>query len=101
MVGVDNHLESLFGSNHPPYGATLNLLVKPLHFLKPVETTVNYFSRFAFEKADGKQINDLVKQKPFNPYCLSNVDLMLDLWYEWFYTILIDHIPIKRNIDCT
>ena len=91
--GVDNHLETLFSSN----AAKLNLLVKPSHFLKPVETTVNDFSRFAFEKADWKQIKNFVKQNPFKPYCLSNVDLMLDLWYEWLYKILIDHIPIKTK----
>ena len=96
-VGVDNHLETLFSSNHPPYAAKLNLLVKPSHFPKPVETTENDFSRFVFEKADWKQNNNFVKQNPFKPYSLSNVDLMLDLWYEWLYKILIDHIPIKTK----
>ena len=78
-VGVDNQLESLFNSNQPPNGAKLNLLVKHSHFPMPIETTGNNFSPFAFDKVDWKQINDFVKHNPFNPYCLSNVDLMLDL----------------------
>ena len=96
-VGVDKHLESHLRCNHPPYGTKLNLLVKPLHFLKPVETTVNDFSRFAFGKADWEQNNDFVKQNSFKPYCLSKVDTMLDLWYEWLYKTLIDHIRIKTK----
>ena len=31
---------------------------------------------------------------PFQPFCLSNVELMLDHWYKWLHEILQDRLTI-------
>ena len=36
-------------------------------------------------------------QNPFLPYCFSNVNVEVDLWYDWLHKILEEHIPKKTK----
>ena len=61
-------------SNHPPY--TLEL-----------ELNMTYHSKqrpqiFAFAKADWIAVKERIVQKPFSPYCFSNIDELLRQWYS-------------------
>ena len=36
-------------------------------------------------------------QNPSLPYCFSNVDVVVDLWYDWLHKTLEKHIPKKTK----
>ena len=42
-------------------------------------------------------MNEFIRQHPLPPFCLSNVELMLDHWYEWLHEILQDLLPITTK----
>ena len=65
---------------------------KPLNRLKIWASLL--LGAFVYKKDNLNKINEFIAQLPFLPYCLSNVDLMLDLWYQWLYEILQDFLPI-------
>ena len=52
------------------------------------------FGAIAYKKANWNKINEFCCSASFFPCCLSNVDLMLDLWYQWLHEILQDFLPI-------
>ena len=47
-----------------------------------------------------EEINVFICQHPIQPYCLSNVELMLDHWYERLHEILQDLLPITTKHRC-
>ena len=55
------------------------------------------FSIFSFEKANWNEIGLYIVQNLFLPYCFSNVDVVVDLWYGWLLKILEKHIPKKTK----
>ena len=63
------------------------------HGRVPLPSQKYDFSGFAFKKADWNEINEYVREHHFNPYCYSNVDLLVDQWYNWIYGIIVKHIP--------
>ena len=55
------------------------------------------FGIFAYKKANWEEVNEFIRQHPFQTFCLSNVELMLDHWYEWLCEILQDLLPITTK----
>ena len=52
---------------------------------------------FSSSKADWKGIEIKIHQKPLNPYCYSNVDVVVDLWYNNLYKKLVMKNSQKKN----
>ena len=96
-VAVDNQMRILHTSDHQPYSAKISLQAPPNHKHTPLPKRKLDFSLFAFKKANWKEINEFIKDHPFNPYCFSNPDQMVEKWYEWLYEVLEDLVPRKTK----
>ena len=69
---------------------------------KPIITTIDLEkeeTQFAvtdiknvFNKADWDELNKIILQEPFQPYCYSNVDELLKQRYEWLWKEIDKHI---------
>ena len=62
-------------SHHSPLRFEMILMVKQL----PNAAA----KRYAFTKPDRRRYSEAIGTKPFQPYCYSNVDYLVNLWYEW------------------
>ena len=82
-----------------PFHAKVFFAIKLSHTKPPKPWQKLDFRAFAYKTVNWNEINEFIAQYPFLPYCLSNVDLMLDLWYQWLYEILQDFLPIITNTD--
>ena len=49
------------------------------------------------KEANWSEMNEYIKRNPFDPYCKSNVDLAVDLWYQWLHEILRKFLPQKNE----
>ena len=80
-VSVDNYVKKLFKSDHQPFQLKLSLN----DWFKVTKTLPEKedFSVFLFEKANWNEIRLYIVQNPFLPYCFINVDVVVDLWYDW------------------
>ena len=47
----------------------------------------------AYHKVDWKDFNSHIRDHHFSPYCLSNVDELVDQWYLWIQKIIEILIP--------
>ena len=62
-------------SDHYAYSATINM-----------EASIKEINRgesLAFNRADWTTISQEIKDRPFIPYCYSNVNELLRQWYAW------------------
>ena len=99
-VKLDNRLSSLFSSDQLPLNAKVSFDYRPVHKKTPAIKQKLDFGIFAYKKANWEEVNEFIRQHPFQPFCLSNVELMLDHWYEWLYEILQDLLPITTKHRC-
>ena len=90
-------MKHLFSSDHSPFFVKSSTDLQPKHELKTPLKLKHDFASFAYKKANWNEINQFIIDHPFDPYCKSNVDLMVDLWYEWLYVILQDFLTIKTK----
>ena len=49
--------------------------------------------RFVFHKADWNAIDKSILDKQFVPYCYSNVDELVKLWYKWLCKSIEENVP--------
>ena len=96
-VKLDNRLSSLLSSDHLPLHAKVSFDYRPVNNNTPAIKQKLDFGIFAYKKANWEELNEFIRQHPFQPFCLSNVELMLDHWYEWLYEILQDLLPITTK----
>ena len=96
-VKLDNRLSKVFSSDHLPLHAKVSFDYRPVDKKTPVTKQKLDFGIFAYKKANWEEVNEFIRQHPFQPFCLSNVELMLDHWYEWLYEILQDLLPITTK----
>ena len=96
-VKLDNRLSSLFSSDHLPLHAKVSFDYRPVLKKTPAFKQKLDFGIFAYKKANWEEVNEFIRQHPLQPFCLSNVKLMLDHWYEWLYEILQDLLPITTK----
>ena len=90
----DHYFRSMFRSDHMAFHTKFFFAIKLSHTQPPKPRQKLDFGAFVYKKANLNKINEFIAQHPFLLYCLSNVDLMLDLWYQWLYEILQDFLPI-------
>ena len=96
-IVIDNHLRSLFNSDHKPHQAKVSFDIRPVHISSPSPNKKLDFGIPAYKKANWKEIIEFILQHPFQLYCMSNVDLMVELWYKWLHEILEDLLPITTK----
>ena len=96
-MAVDNQMRILHTSDHQPYSEKISLQAPPNHKHTPLPKSILDFLLFAFKKANWKEVNEYIKDHPFNPYCFSNSDQMVEKWYEWLYEALKDLVPRKTK----
>ena len=54
---------------------------------------INKGESLAFNRADWTTINQEIKDKPFIPYCYSNVNELLRQWYAWLWDQIKNNVP--------
>ena len=72
-------------SDHYAYSATINM--------EASIKEINKDESLAFNRADWKIINQEIKDKPFIPYCYSNVNELLRQWYAWLWDKIKNNVP--------
>ena len=88
-IQIDQDFESsTVKSNHRPKSLTISFDVD---LPKRINTKTYSFCRCNFISLKSDIIND-----PFLPKCYSNIDKMLDEWYDWVNKKLVKHCP-KRT----
>ena len=48
---------------------------------------------YGLRKADWGVVVEAIRNHPFNPYCYSNTNVLLELWYSWIRKIMEDTLP--------
>ena len=89
-------MKHLFSSDHSHFFVKSSRGFQPKHEHKPLPKLKHDFVLFAWKNANWNEINHFINDQRFGPCCKSNVDLMVDFWYEWFYDILQD-FPTKQH----
>ena len=96
-VSVDNRVKTLYKSNHLAYRAKLSSQSWFRAEFKRKKAKINDITVFSFTRADWVSLSEHIEENPFVPYCLSNVDMTVSLWYEWLYKCFQPHIPTKTR----
>ena len=96
-VSVDNRVKTLYKSVHLPFWVKLSGQSWHRAEIKRKVAKKNEFTVLSYTRADGVSLSKHIEENPFVPYCLSNVDMMVLLWYEWLYKCFQSHIPTKTR----
>ena len=48
---------------------------------------------YAYNRTDWEKFNESIVKQPFLPYCFSNIDELLDQWYNWFENLFNENVP--------
>ena len=51
----------------------------------------------SFCKCDFEKLKNLIIENPFKPYCYSDINVMVELWYEWFLALIKECTPIRSQ----
>ena len=87
--------ESLFNiSNHFPILFTLSLQCTNWQRTSPCLDIV-----YSFFNADFDRFKELIDINPFNSYCWSYVDILVDQWYKWLEKLSSKLSRNGQNID--
>ena len=81
-------------------GESLSFSVKKFFLKGRIQTEgsqKNDLTVFSYTRADWVSLSKHIEGKPFVPYCISNVDMMVSLWYERLYKCFQSHIPTKTR----
>ena len=62
-------------------------------FLGTVVKNSNTCPKFAFKRADWKELNQANEEKAFKPFCFSNVDVLRNQWYTWIRQHINNDVP--------
>ena len=88
--------ESLFNvSNHFPILFTFSLQCPNWQRTSPCDDIV-----YSFCNADFDRFKEHIEINPFNSYCWSNVDILVDQWYKWLEKIIKQTVPQRTKHRC-
>ena len=79
-------------SSHTPIVFTFAVTEEEIYMRKTPGNEV-----YSFCNADFDKIRHMIEQTPFDSYCWSNVDVVLDNWYIWLEKILEDSVPRRTK----
>ena len=51
----------------------------------------------SFSNVDWELVNKVISDNPFDPFCLSNLNVLLSEWYIWINRIMDKTIPVKTK----
>ena len=51
----------------------------------------------SFCKCDFEKLKNLIIENPFKPYCYSDINVMVELWYDWFLALIKECTPIRSQ----
>ena len=72
-------------SDHSAYITTIQLTVNRW-------TPVKRQQVYSFKSANCESFVTGTLENPFQPYCYSNIDVLLQTWYSWFHDIMEDNL---------
>ena len=52
---------------------------------------------YSFSNVDWELVNKVISENPFDPFCLSNLNVLLSEWYIWINRIMDKTIPVKTK----
>ena len=88
--------ESLFNiSNHFPILFTFSNQCSNWQRTSPCDDI-----EYSFCNADFDRFKELIEINPFNSYCWSNVDILVDQWYDWLAKIIKQTVPQRKKHQC-
>ena len=76
-------------SNHYPYSVVLEA---------GYSHTVKTAKRYSYSTTDWNVAIEYIRINSFRPYCFSNVDVLLNSWYNWIDAIHTNSIQKKLSI---
>ena len=79
-------------SSHTPIVFTFTAIEEEIYMRKTRGNEV-----YSFCNADFDKIRDMMERTPFDSYCWSIVDVVLDNWYYWLEEILEDCVPRRTK----
>ena len=88
---LDNDLFSKYSTNQKPCSDHIPICTYLSTFIHPHVSTGDV--KFAFKKASWEHLNEQITKSPFDPYCYSNVNVLVQEWYKWINKILEANIP--------
>ena len=75
-----------------------NLNLQVATYKRPVPPRRNLdFSIFSLSKVDWNCLNSAIMLEPFQPFCFSNVEVLIETWYKWLYDIFERNVPRKTK----
>ena len=78
----------------------INLKIRIRNFSNKYLRTNLPISSLSYCRANYEEMNKLIAEKPFNGICWSNVEVLIEQWYDWLKDILARTVP-KRRAHCS
>ena len=77
---LENNFEQIMESDNK---IKLDVLLNSCFSNEIQKPTIHY----ALDKINWKEMIQKLKAEPFNPYCYSNVDKIVEQWYDWLNSL--------------
>ena len=95
---LDNKLNHAFETDHLRYSIKLLMSVTPSSYYRSsVKRSECDFYFLSFDKGDWKALEESIIECPFQPYRFSDVNVVLELWYEWLFKLISSAFPRKTK----
>ena len=52
---------------------------------------------YSFTSCDYDDAKNMILETPFSPICYSNINKMVDEWYDWIFKIIDASVPVRSN----
>ena len=88
---LDNNLSSKYSTNQKPCSDHIPICTYLSTFIHPRASARD--AKFAFKRANWEHLNEQIMKSLFDPYCYSNVNVLVQKWYKWINKILEANIP--------
>ena len=96
-VFMEKQMNKLHKSDHRPYGLKITgTCWSGTRKTQRVQMDKD-FSKFAYSKTDWDSLSEQIVKQPFQPYCYSNVNVLLETWYDWLLETFEKNIPTKTR----
>ena len=88
---LDNNPFSKYSTNQKPCSDHIPICTYLSTFIHPHASAGEI--EFAFKRANCEHLNEQITKSPVDPYCYSNVNVLVQEWYKWIDKILEANIP--------
>ena len=81
-------------SDHNPFLITISSLTHNDEKATPIQHGSDFldFGVFSLNNVDWITLSKYILEHPFQPYCYSNIDHLINSWYLWLYIALEKHM---------